>query len=439
MSDNTKNKLDSLNNDLTDSDSSKEDTPSSSKKLTRRDFLKKAGLAAGMAATSPMYLGKRVYAQTSRPMKLGVLLPYSGIYSVLGESITNGMELYFDQIGWEAGGRKIEIVQNDTEMDPGTALSRSRRLIQREQVDMVAGIVSSAVLKALRSFYQSQQTLLISANAGSPALSRKQKTPYIWRTSFTNWQPPYPMAAWAAQNIGKRGMISVHDYAAGHDVMESCAHAFEEVGGGEIVGVQKLPFPDIGDPAPFMADIQDKDPDVVLVFYAGSAAVKFVNAFDDFGLKGNIALSGSGFFSSEDVMPSQGSSAVGNKSGLHWAYQLPTPANREFKKEFEKKAGRSANVYGVQGYDTARTIHELMKTLGGDTSNTQDLIDLMPTVSFTSPRGPFSIDKKSQSPKHNIYIREARKIGDSYHNVVLENTGPIVDPGNNSKDKTPNV
>lgn len=404
--------------------------------LSRREFVEKAGTVVGAAVASPLLMGKGVSIHAPEAVKVGVLLPYSGIYAVLGESITRGMELYFDQIGWRAGGRKIELVREDSEMSTRTALSRSRRLVERERVDMVAGFVSSAVLLAVRSYFHARRKLVLVANAGAPELSRQDRSPYIWRTSFTNWQPAHPMGRWAAENIGKRGYISVHDYAAGHDAMTAMAHGFTEAG-GTIVGEQQLPFPDIGDAAPYMADIRQADPDVVMVFYAGNAAVRFVNAYRDFGLKEETPLTGSGFFSTEDVMPGQGPAAVGNISALHWAYRLDTPENNAFKSAFEEKAGRSANVYAVQGYDTARVIHEMLDALGGDTSSVEQMAAFLPTVSFTSPRGPFSIDGNSQSPEHHIYIREARRFDDTYHNVVLEDVGRVVDPGDDTQELDP--
>lgn len=404
--------------------------------ITRRSFVGTLGAAAGGAVSLPLFSGDWAAVHQQRPVRVGVLLPYSGIYAVLGESITQGMELYFDQHGWESGGREIELVQEDSEMSTRTAFSRARRLVERENVDLLAGFVSSSVLLAVRSYLHSRRTLSLVTNAGAPELSRGDRSPYIWRTSFTNWQPAHPMGTWAARNVGTRGYISVHDYAAGHDAMTAMAHGFTQAG-GEIVGHQQLPFPDIGDPAPYMADIRQADPDVVMVFYAGNAAVRFVNAYDQFGLKDQVPLTGSGFYSTEDVMPSQGSSAVGNISGLHWAYGLQTPENEAFKEEFRAHAGRSANVYAVQGYDTARVIAEMLATLDGDVSDVQQMIDFLPSVSFTSPRGPFSIDENSQSPRHNIYIREARSVGEEYHNVVREDTGQVVDPGDDSQELDP--
>ncbi len=169
--------------------------------LTRRDLLKGASALAGLALASPLLsacgpMGRP--GSGTKPLKIGILLPYSDIYAVLGESITAAMKLYFDEVGGEAGGRPIEVITEDTEIKPDVAQQKARKLVEQDEVDLVAGIVSSGVLMALRDYFDSMKKPLIVANAGANQISRAAKSPYIWRTSFTNWQPSWPMGSWAA-------------------------------------------------------------------------------------------------------------------------------------------------------------------------------------------------------------------------------------------------
>ncbi|HWM78588.1 MAG TPA: twin-arginine translocation signal domain-containing protein, partial [Methylomirabilota bacterium] len=72
-------------------------------KVTRRTFLGGAAATAAGVAAAPWV--RRTHAQ-SPPVKIGVVLPYSGVYAVLGESITQGMELVFARENWTVAGRK---------------------------------------------------------------------------------------------------------------------------------------------------------------------------------------------------------------------------------------------------------------------------------------------------------------------------------------------
>jgi len=338
------------------------------------------------------------------------------------------MKMYFDEVGNEAGGRTIEIITEDTEIKPDVAQQKARKLIEQDEVDFVTGIVSSGVLMGLRDYFDESKKLLICSNAGVNAVSRGAKTPYIWRTSFTNWMAPWSMGGWAADNVGKKAVISVPDYAAGQDNINAFSNSYQAAG-GEIVSVQKTPFPNMGDPAPFMAELADSGADLVYSFYSGGAAVTFVQAYSDFGLSGQLPLLCAGFMVEQDVLPAQGQAALGTKSSLHWAQLLDNPENKAFTAAFQEKMGREADVFAVQGYDTARVIVEMLNAVQGDTTNVDNMIESLSGMSFASPRGPFTLDPNSQAPKHNMYLREVQEVEGNLNNVVLDNFGEIVDPG----------
>lgn len=398
--------------------------------ISRRDFLKTATTTA-VALSLPNLLTACNQTSSTNPIKIGVLLSYSDIYAVLGQNITKGMELYFNSLGNQIAGRPIQLIKEDDELKPDVAQQKIRKLVEQDQVDFVTGIISSAVLAALRDYLVENKKLLICSNAGANELSRANKTPYIWRTSFTNWMPPYTMGSWAATNIGKRAIISVPDYAAGENNVTSFTHSFQEAG-GTVVGVQRTPFPNMGDAAPFMAELANANADLVYAFYSGSAAVTFVKAYQQFGLSGQLPLTGSGFLVEEDVLPAQGDSALGVKNSLYWSYMLENAQNQQFKQDFYQFAGHDADVFAVQGYDTAKVIEQMLLRTEGDTA-VDKLIAALDGVSFDSPRGPFSLDAHSQAPRHHMYLRDLQRVDGHLRNVILADLGPIADPGDDSK------
>ena len=81
---------------------------------SRRSFLKAA--AGGLML--PLRRNSAMAAPVSRPVRIGFLTALSGVYSKLGRSQLNGLSLYFDQVGWNGGGRKIELIKEDEEASP---------------------------------------------------------------------------------------------------------------------------------------------------------------------------------------------------------------------------------------------------------------------------------------------------------------------------------
>ncbi|MCC6187846.1 MAG: ABC transporter substrate-binding protein [Anaerolineales bacterium] len=401
--------------------------------LSRRGFLKLTGAAgAGMAAAPWLLAGCSPAVTTSQPLKIGLLLPYSAVYAELGNSIERGVRMYLDETGNEAGGRSIEIITEDEGATPDDATPKARKLVEQDEVDIVAGIVSSGVLGALRDYFDSNKKLLICANAGANGISRGGKTPYIWRTSFSNWQPNWPVGPWAAENVGKRVFVSVPDYAAGHNMRDAFLNSYQAAG-GEAVGLQVTPFPNIGDPAPFITEIANADVDFLYCFYSGGQAVTFLKAYGDFGLAGKLPLLCAGFMVEEDVLPAEGDYALGARSGLHWALYLDNPENKTFVEAYRAKyPDKTPDVFAVQGYDTGRVIVEMLNRTQGD-SSADKMVAALDGISFASPRGPFTLDAATQNPKQHIYLREVQAIDGAPHNVSLADLGEVADPGDDSK------
>ncbi|MGH7408731.1 MAG: ABC transporter substrate-binding protein, partial [Candidatus Methylomirabilales bacterium] len=160
--------------------------------MSRRRLLR-AGLAAGVSAAAGLPFPAVLRAQ-AKPLKIGLLLPYSKVYALLGESITNGMRVIFEAEGNRVAGRPVELLREDEESPP-VALRKLRKFLTSDQVDLVVGPVSSAVAAAIRDPIHQAKVILLNANAGDNALTRERCSSYIFRTSFSNWQTSYGLGA----------------------------------------------------------------------------------------------------------------------------------------------------------------------------------------------------------------------------------------------------
>ncbi|MFU1518957.1 ABC transporter substrate-binding protein [Vreelandella alkaliphila] len=89
--------------------------------------------------------GQFAMAEESDPVKLGLMLPYTGTYTALGEAITNGLKLAIEQNNGQLGGREVEYVQLDSEANPSKAPQNMSRLVNSDEVDFVIGPVHSGV------------------------------------------------------------------------------------------------------------------------------------------------------------------------------------------------------------------------------------------------------------------------------------------------------
>jgi branched-chain amino acid transport system substrate-binding protein len=390
--------------------------------LTRRRLL---GGGAGLLVGWPA----RPAVGQARPIKIGLVLPYSNVYAVLGESITAGMQMVFDREQWAVAGRRIELIKEDDEVNPQVGLRKTRKLIDSDGVDFLVGPVSSGVLAAIRDAVHQARRILLVANAGNDEISRERCSRYIFRTSFSNWQPNHPMGQWVAAHVGKQAWLIAPKYSAGFDMMKAFKETFVPAGGA-VVGEDYTPFPVNEDFAPFLTKIRQAAPPVVYAFFSGSQAVRFVRQYQEFGLKATSRLCGAGFLTETDVLPAQGPAALGVITGHFYSTLLDNPANRRFVAEFRERFGRTPDGFAVQGYDTAQVIVQALRAVGGDTANTDRLIEAITRAEFDSPRGRFRFDPRT----HNviqpfIYVREVKEVGGELANVVIDRVANVRDPG----------
>ncbi len=363
-------------------------------------------------------------SQEEGPLKVGVLLPYSGVYAQLGEDITNAMELYFEEQGNEIAGRPIELVREDTEGDPQTGVQAARTLMEREGVELLTGAVSTAVAYGVIDLVDREQMPFVISNAlGNDAT--RGGVEYVFRTSGSSWQVSYPMGEYLVGEGIDNVYVSAADYAAGQEMSAAFKEGYEAAGGtvaGEV-------YPPLGtnDYSSFLTRIQQAgDAQGVWNFYAGSDAVRFVKQAASSGL--DKPIFGPGYLAEADTLPAQGDAAIGVRTALYYATTLDNPENKEFIDSFKQKYDREPSVYAVQGYDAAWLIGEALKETEGNTEDTEALIEAMENVEFESPRGPMELDD-NHNPIQNIYIREVQKRNGNLENVVVSTIENVEDPG----------
>ena len=290
------------------------------------------GLAYHLALAASLSMPAPAMAQgASGPIKIGLMLPYSGTYAGLGNAIENGFKLYVQEQGGKLGGREVQYFKVDDESEPSKATDNVNKLIKRDNVDVLVGTVHSGVALAMAKAAKDNNTLLVIPNAGADAITGPMCGANIVRSSFSNWQPGYAMGVVAGTKGIKRAMTITWNYAAGNESVKGFSEGLEK-GGGKVAKELKLPFPNVEFQA-LLTEIAAQKPDAVYAFFAGEGAVKFVKDYAAAGLNKSIPLYGPGFLT-DGTLEAQGASAQNMLTTLHYADNLDTPRNNNFRKAY---------------------------------------------------------------------------------------------------------
>lgn len=351
------------------------------------------------AAVAALIASSAVAQAQAEDIKVGLLLPFSGVYAALGEEIETGFRLGLDTFGADSGAT-FEIVREDSEASPPVGLAKTRKLVMQDKVDVMAGVVSSGVLGAIRDVVDGARVPLIVANAGNDEATGKDCSPWITRMSFSNQQVNRPMGKYLVDQGITRVFTIGADYAAGQQMIGAFAEAFKAAG-GEIVGQEFTPFGKTQDFGPFLAKAKSSGAQAVYAFYAGGEAISFVKQYDSFGMKEALPLYGAGFLTSQLYVDAQGPAAQGVTTALHYVPTIDNDANRQFVEAFKAKAGHLPSEYAVHGYDAARALVEAVRSGATDR---ESLGAALQKTSFDGPRGATAIDPATNNIVQPIYV-----------------------------------
>lgn len=381
-----------------------------------------AGLAAASLLTASCgggSLSADTPAGASEEVKIGLVVPASGVYEPLGVDMKRGFELYLDQHEGQLGGKKVDIVEADEGEGPDTGVPATTRLLSQERVSALVGIVNSATALGVKDAVTQAEVPLIVANAGANELA--DGSPYLWRTSFTNGDVGASLAESVAEAVGSGSVyVMAADYAAGREFAGGFTTAFTEAG-GTIADESYTPFGTTSDWQPYLSQAQNSGATAVFAFYAGAEAVNFVKQYDAFGLSGSLPLYGPGFLTEGGVLAAQGEAAVGIRTSLHYSDQIDTPENQEFVDAYREAYDAAPTVYSVQAYDAAAALDLALADL--DAVDGASIAEALAGIGdIDSPRGAWRFDQ-DHNPEQPYFLREVVEVDGAVVNAVLEPLG----------------
>ncbi len=357
------------------------------------------------------------------PIKIGLLAPLTGAFAQTGKDMVAGNDLYMDEIGRQAAGRKIEVIIEDSEGNPATALTKARKLVEQDRVHLLTGGLLASTGYALHPYVDAQKVPATYPVMASDDLTQRKPATWVVRTGWSTSQPMHPFGDWVAKTLKYKKVATIGmDYAFGWETVGGFQQSFEEAG-GQIV--QKIWTPlNTNDFAPYLAQIR-KDADAVFALFLGRLALQFAKQYAEAGLKGRLPLIGGGTFTDEHVLPSMGDEAIGIITALQYSAAIDTPANKKFAAAFEGKAAKSPSYYSETTYTNARWIVEAVKAVKRNVEDREAFLAALRKVGLAdAPRGPITIDKYG-NPVQNIYVRKVEKVGGRLQNTVIH-TFPAV-------------
>jgi branched-chain amino acid transport system substrate-binding protein len=338
-------------------------------------------------------------------LRIGFLAPMTGPFAQIGKDMSNGFEMYLDEVKHDFAGAKVTFTLEDTQGKPPVSVLKAEKLIRQDKVHLFVGALLASAGYALAPVSTREKVVYLPSVPASDDLTQRDlaKYPYLVRTGWTSSQPSHPFGQWACEQGYKRIAAIAADYAFGYEVVGGFQKAFEDCG-GKIV--QKI-WPPINtkDFGPYIPTIK-RDVDAIFTLMVGPMSLQFPKQLAAAGIKKPVLGGGTSY--DEFVLPSMGDEVIGHVSTLQYSAAIDTPKNAAFVKKFREKYGKVPSYYSETNYTTAQMVHEVMKKTKGKWPGTEEFVKLISALKVDAVRGPVSLDDM-RNPVQNIYIKKVEK------------------------------
>jgi branched-chain amino acid transport system substrate-binding protein len=387
--------------------------------MDRRQFLKNTGFALASAGVGAGTWNQAL-AQEG-PIKIGLLAPLTGVVASGGREMVEGTQFFFESIGNQVAGRKIELIVEDDASNPDTALQKARRLVEQNNVHWLIGNLLANTGLAVANYVKGTGTPYFIPIIAADDLTQRQRIKNVIRVAgYSASQFTHPLGDWALKQGYKKIATVSQDYTFGHEQCGGLCQVFTE-GGGEIVQQFWHPL-NTADFSPYLGQLANMKVDAIFAMETGADATRFIQQYASFGLKGKIPLLGAMNATDQSVIRTLGDECEGIISPAHFAEGSDNPVTKKFVDDYTAKYQKTPSLYGFSMYSGAMWVTEAMKAMGGKIDNREAFIDTVLKTDLTgSPLGKTVKLDEYGNPIYDVYIRKTVKRPDGkYWNVPIE-------------------
>ena len=339
-------------------------------------------------------------ALAQQKLKIGFITTLSGPLGVIGKHMKDSVELALDHLNRKVGGLETEVVYGDDQAKPDVGLQVAKELMQKDHVDIVAGIIWSNVMLAVVPAVTSTGRIMVGTNAGASPLAGAQCNERYFSASWNNDQSPEALGKYMQDKGIKDVYVMAPNYQAGKDMVAGFKRYYK----GRIVDEVYTRFGQTDYQAE-LSQLRSKNPKAVFVFYPGGMGIQFLKQYSEAGLRGLYPLY-SVFTVDEITIPAIKHAALGQYEARFWSPDLKVPASQKYVADFQKKYGRMPVFYGAQSYDGILLIDSAVRAVKGNVKDTKGMIAALRKANYNSIRGKFTFNV-NHHPIQNFYLLKA--------------------------------
>jgi branched-chain amino acid transport system substrate-binding protein len=359
--------------------------------LDRRTALKGAAAAGALQIASPFI----IQARGETPVRIGMVDPLTGVYAAPAGNEVIGAKLAIEQVNAKGGilGRPVELLVEDSANDVGTGVQKTRKLIERDQVNFIIGDVNSGIAQAIAQVTNEKKVLHIVSGGHTDTITGSDCKWNVYRVCNTTRMEANSVSDLLFSKYGKKWHFITPDYAFGHTLQKACLVNLQKLG-GTMTGNELTPL-GTTDFSAYLIKARAANPDVLILLVQGSDMINCLKQIVQFGIDKQIHVAGTQQeLESLEGLPPEARIGIWM---FEWYWKQPgVPAVEKFVADIRKmNGGKVPTARHWFGYTSAMTFALV--------ANREKNVD---SVKLAKALGNFELPPEVKLQPNKCYYRE---------------------------------
>ena len=353
----------------------------------------RAALVAGAGA-----LALAAGTVSAQDIHVGYQLPLTGSQSHYGEVFRNAATMQLEKFNAAGGigGRKVQIVYEDSKSDPKEAVNIARKFVDDKRIVAVLGDFASGPSMAAGEVYGKQ---------GMPQLSQTASHPDFLKVStwqFRNITTQAQEGPFNARWLRDAGVNTVAVIGLQNDwgltATGEFAKEFEKLG-GKITSTE-LFNPGARDFKAILTKVSQAKPEAIYfaMFYEEGALI--LQQLKQLNIAARL-FSASPFYEPK-LIELAGPAADGVFLSTTFIPFNPAPNVRSFVQEYTTRYKQEPNQFAAQAFDATGIMLEAIKRAGPNATRAQIRDQLAATTAYPGVTGATTFDKTTREPAKTL-------------------------------------
>jgi len=343
-------------------------------------------------------------AAAKEPVKIGVLVPLTGIVAQGGLEMKYGIEMAAAEKGTVLG-RPIELLVEDTQVKPPIAVTKAEKLVYKDGCIALIGVFSSGVGLALAKNIDKLNVPFLSTHVMTTAFYGLN--PLVFRSGqLANDQTALGnvKGIMARPDLKNRTYyVIVHDYAWGHDA----GSRFIELAKQNGIKIYNEDF----DKAPiatkdwssYISKIKASGADGIYIAFITNVIPVFAKQASDFGLQQQAKIV-SAAAPGPLELEAGGEACYGIFGASDWSWDVSNPISDKWEKDFWEKYKTIPSDAAVHSYVGAMNLFNAIDKAGS--TDPKAIADALRGISFDGPYGTVRISAKDNCMRNDAVLTE---------------------------------